>query len=61
MQKRTLVLNNAKAAECFAKMQLGLAGSIDFIARFDAYLAKTPFVRPVFAKRTGFAVSMNTL
>ncbi len=60
MQKLTSVLDNGKATECFAKMLVGLGGPIDFIERFDTYLAKAPFVRPVFAKKTGFAASMNT-
>ncbi len=54
------VLDNGKAAECFAKMVAGLGGPSDFIESYDKYLATAPIIKPVFADKSGYVNSMDT-
>lgn len=51
-QKCRDVLNNGAAAERFGKMVALLGGPTDFVEKHDAYLAKAPIIRDVFAERS---------
>ena len=53
-------LDNGKSAEIFGRMVAGLSGPADFITRYDEYLPKAKFIRPVFANEAGFLSTMNT-
>ncbi|GLT17190.1 thymidine phosphorylase [Vibrio zhanjiangensis] len=54
------VLENGKAAECFGRMVAGLGGPADFVANYNSYLEKAPFVKPVFANQEGVVSAMDT-
>jgi len=44
------VLDNGSAAEVFGRMTAALGGPVDFVERFDSYLAKAPVIREVHAE-----------
>ena len=58
--KLMAVLDNGKAAECFAKMVTGLGGPVDFVANYDNYLDKAQIIKPVYAEQSGVVSAMDT-
>lgn len=58
--KLQAVLDNGKAAECFAKMVVGLGGPADIIENYEQHLAFAPIAKPVFADVSGTVNAMDT-
>ena len=59
-EKVLAVVDNGRAAECFARMVAALGGPADFMERPDEYLAKAPVIEPCFPDREGFVTSVDT-
>jgi thymidine phosphorylase len=51
-------LDNGSAAEVFGRMTAALGGPVDFVERFDTYLAKAPVIREVHAE--GIVTAVDT-
>lgn len=58
--KLQAVLDNGKAAECFAKMVVGLGGPTDIIENYEQHLELAPIAKPVFADASGVVSAMDT-
>lgn len=54
------VINNGKALEIFSKMIFELGGPVDFIEKYNSYLPKANFIKPVYANEEGVVSSINT-
>jgi len=59
-QKLQAVLDDGRAAQCFAKMVTGLGGPTDFVENYDRYLEKADIIKPVFAAQSGTVYAMDT-
>jgi thymidine phosphorylase len=51
-------LDNGSAAEVFGRMTAALGGPVDFVERFDTYLAKAPVIKQVHAE--GIVTAVDT-
>ncbi len=50
LQRCELAISSGSAAEIFGRMTAALGGPIDFVERYDSYLAKAPVVRALHAE-----------
>jgi thymidine phosphorylase len=54
------VLDNGRAAEIFARMVAEMGGPVDFVERYQLYLAPAPLIRPVYSAQAGRVGAIDT-
>lgn len=59
--KLEYALSSGRALEIFEKMVYALGGPIDFCQKYDKYLQKSKFIKPIYAPKEGVVVAIDTI
>lgn len=59
--KLEYALSSGRALEIFEKMVYALGGPIDFCQKYDKYLKKSKFIKPIYAPKEGIVTAIDTI